>query len=298
VRRWAPAGLTVLLLAACGLPEGVDGDLTGGWADPPEPVGFVPEGGTCHDSEFRPLGRMSAYRPVPCDDSYLRQTVHVGTFTGEVAERVTAPPAGSPELREAYRECDAAAADFLGADFRHGRMWLGVVRPTDPAWRGGARWFRCDVTVWQRHESRGLTERLTGSLRRALAERSELSLGCFAPEEDEAGEWIEAMNPVGCDEPHTAEFVGVWTVPEGVGFDLELEDDHLRAHRGCLELAADHVVVPEDDEFRFFMSTIVSAMDRDDWEAGDRGVRCYLYVWDREVSRSLRGAGPGWRESG
>jgi hypothetical protein len=291
----AVAGVAVLL-AGCALPEGVDGDLTGAWGVMPDPMVFVPEPETCHfqqSTDFQDTVTLGAYRPVDCDDGFRVETVHVGSFSGEAAERVTPPPYGSPELQEAYRECDEAAADYLGADFRHGRLWLGVAKPSSLAWDGGARWFRCDAGVWLDHDSIGDTlMRHVGSLRGALADDdSELALGCFYPTISDEDGLVDTMNPVDCDEPHTAEFVGVWTAPDATYPDVDLTDGENRIHRGCRSAVADYVGVPDDADLRFRTGTIAWLMSEWDWDAGDRGVQCYLWLGDREVSESLAGAG-------
>jgi hypothetical protein len=295
------AGLAALLLAGCGLPDGLDGDLVGGWATMPEPVVFVPEAEVCHDSFFSGTITLSVYKPTACEERHLLETVYVGEFEGEAAERHTRPSPGSPEIRAAYRECDAKATEYLGGDFRTGRLWLGVVRPSRYAWDGGARWFRCDLAVWRDWENRSAHIRHSGTLQGALSERSDLSLTCFDPKsaiDDDGNEldWIENMNPVDCDEPHTAEFVGVWTAPDTTDRpDFDQDDDHLRAHRACLDLAADYIGVPNHaaSDFRFQIGTIVSAMSDQDWAAGDRGVRCFL--WRESAWReSLEGAGSSW----
>lgn len=292
-------GLAALLLTSCGLPEGVDGDLVGKWDEMSQPVGFMPEAGVCHDSFFTATVTLAVYQPVPCDRRHILETVHVGEFDGDAAERHTRPGPGSPEMRAAYLECDDAAADYLGGDFRHGRLWLGVVRPSRHAWDGGARWFRCDIGMWLDYENQSALHRHGSTLQGALAERSGVSLGCFDPESavDEDGtdlDHLEAMNPVDCGEPHTAEFVGVWTAPDTVDPpDFDQEDDRLRVHRACLDLAADYIGVSNDSDFRFQMGTIVSTMSDQEWAAGNRGVRCFLWrepAW----SQSLEGAGRSW----
>lgn len=291
------ACLLVLLLAGCALPDGVDADLVGGWAGMPEPVGFVPEAEVCHDDQFRDNVTLSGYEPVPCDQRHVLDTVHVGRFDGEAADRSTPPPPGSPEMRTAYQECDSAATDYLGADHRHGRLWLGVALPTRYAWDGGARWFRCDLGVWRDHESRPELVRHDVELRGALAERSEVSLGCYAPivasDEDDGSEdeFIEEMKPVRCSDPHSAEFVGVWTAPDTSFPDLDNEDDWLRVHRECRSLVADYVGVPDDGDLEYRTGTIVTGLAEWEWEAGDRGFRCYLWLSDREFNESLKDAG-------
>jgi hypothetical protein len=281
----------ILLLGGCALPDGVDGDLTGGWSAMPEPVVFEPEAGACHDRYFHDIVTMSTYRPVPCEDGFRLQTVHVGTFTGDVADRLTPPGGGSPEMREAFGECDAAAAEFLGEDFRHGRLWLGVARPSRHAWEGGARWFRCDVGVWRVHERDYALIRHEGSLRDALADESDLRLGCYQPTISEDDGSVETMKPVDCDEPHTTEFVGVWTAPDTSYPDFDVTDDDNRLHRGCRRAVAEYVGVPDDGDLRFRTGTIAWLVSEEDWDAGNRGIGCYLWLPEREISRSLAGAG-------
>jgi hypothetical protein len=289
-RRILPAiaAATAMLLVGCALPDGVDGDLTGGWGAVPEPVVFQPEPGTCHRESFTSTGAMSKYDPVPCDQRHVLETVHVGRFGDEVAGRSLPPPEGGPELREAYRECDAAAADYLGADFRHGRLWLGVVRPNQYAWDGGARWFRCDLGVWGDLESMAFLVGHEGSLRGALEGDSDLALGCFS---EVIVEDIEVMQPVSCDEPHNTEFVGVWTAPDTSYVDFDVADDNNRIHRGCRSAVAEYVEVPDDADLRFRAGTITYVIEESDWDAGDRGFRCFLWLEEREVSESLEDAG-------
>lgn len=279
-----------LLLAGCGTPEGVDGDLTGQWVGMPEPASFVPAAEVCHAGHSGGIVRLSEYRPVPCDEPHRLETVHVGAFTGETADRHTPPPPGSPELREAFAECDARAADFLGGDFRSARLTLGVVRPSERAWSGGARWFRCDVAEWEDYE-RFRTVRRTGSLRDELAGESPLRRGCFDPTFTDGGGLVEEMNPVDCDESHSTEFVGAWLAPDTLYMDVDDEEVLNRAHRECLSVVADYVDVPDDADLPFRVSTLVAGPGEEQWEAGDRGFLCYLYLWNRKVTESLADAG-------
>ncbi len=280
---------TVLLLGGCALPDGVDGDLTGGWSAMPEPVVFQPDPATCHQEHFSHNGPMSGYRPVPCERHHMVETVHVGAFVDEAADRVTPPPAGSPEMREAYGACEAAAAEYLGADFRYGPLWLGVVRPSRYAWEGGARWFRCDVGMTsQPNGGGGLVGHDEGSLRGALADGSELALGCFRRDDDDDG--TGEMVPVDCDEPHSVEFAGVWTAPD-TSYPADDEDGTDRIHRACRSVVAEYVGVPDDANMQYRTGTIFIPMGESDWQAGDRGFRCFLWLSDHELTESLAGAG-------
>lgn len=281
----ATVGMAGLLLAACTPPEGVDGDLMNGWQAMPEPVGFVPEAGVCHQEDYLEAASLADYAPLDCESVHRAETVHVGEFTGDVAERVTPPTPGSAAWQSAYQQCDEAAATYLGADFRYAELWLGVVVPSPEAWEGGARWLRCDV---RDHLNGDLWAPLAGTLGDGS---SELLLGCFVATVSEDNDTVDDMEPVACTEPHDAEFVGVHKVS---GNTYPEEDSAWRRiHDGCLTLVAEFVGVPDDGDLPFRSGTIAVPMERTDWDNGDRGIRCYMWLDGTEVSESLRDAGEG-----
>ena len=109
------------------------------------------------------------------------------------------------------RECEDRAEEYLGAGFRQGRLWLGVAVPSEPGWEGGARWFRCDVMEVE--SVYGDPVQREGSLAGKLADDPALRLGCYTVEVADGA--VERMSPVGCDQPHQAEFVGAWPAPGG-----------------------------------------------------------------------------------
>lgn len=290
--RWRAAlaiGATTLLpLAGCALPDGVDGDLTDEWGALAEPAGFVPVVGTCHAEAYRNEGTLDAYQPVECAGEHVTEIVHVGEFSGDV----TSPPEpASDQWRDAFGECEDGAADYLGADYRYARLWLGVVVPSPKAWNGGARWFRCDVLEFDDVILPDATR--TGSLAGALADESgDLRLGCFEVVTAENDTQIERMDGVGCDEPHHAEFVGVWLAPDGDYLDGDDPDLADQVHEGCREVVAEFVDVPVDGDLPFRTGTIADWVDEEDWNNGDRGFRCYLWLNGDEINESLRGDGP------
>lgn len=277
-------GVTTLALAGCGPPEGVDGDLVGGWAALPEPVLMVPEAGVCHPTQYEPTARLGTYYvPVACTERHVFETAYVGTFAGEAAERRTPPAPGTSQWHDAYRECDQEAAGYLGADFRYGQLWLGVAVPTVQAWQAGARWFRCDVVQTGNAHRRTIQPE---SIRGALSGPSELRLGC-ATVTELVGDVLRT-DPVDCAEPHEAEFVGVWHSdqslrPDGVRW--------LRVHRACRELVAEYVGVPVDPDLPLRTGTYAEPGSDEDWDNGDRGIRCYLWLDGAELTESLAGAG-------
>jgi Septum formation len=291
VRQWmvVATGAVTLLLAGCTLPDGVDGELTDGWSAMGEPVGFVPVAGTCHAEEYQDESTLEGYNPIGCAEEHVTEIVHVGEFGEAASGRTTPPEPGSDEWKDAFNGCQDAAADYLGADYRFARLWLGVVVPSSSAWEGGARWFRCDVLQYEGQILFDATR--TGSLAGALAdESSELRLTCF--EVDAVENDIERMEPAGCDDAHQAEFVGVWQAPDGEYLSGEDTETFEQVHTGCRETVAEYVDLPVDGDLEFRTGTIADWMDETDWNNGDRGFRCYLWLNGEELTESLRGAGP------
>lgn len=290
--RWFAGGFvgvaSGLLLAGCAAPEGIDGDLTDGWPAMPAAVGWEPEVGTCHHGDYQTSSPLIAYQPVDCQSGHLTETVHVGEFTEEAAERVTPPPDGSAEWRAAYQECDEAAAEYLGADFRHGHLWMGVTVPAVAGWEGGARWFRCEVLEID-VDTNELQTRVA-SLAGALEGGSALRLRCFEAETPDPDE-VDRLIPTPCDEPHDSEFVGTWVAPDVPYLDQADKGAHEQVHRGCLEEVAEYVDVPADGNLRFRSGTITFGMTEEEWDRGDRAFRCFLWLNDEDLTRSLEGTG-------
>lgn len=284
------SGLAAAALAGCGggdPPDGVDGDLAGGWAGFTEPVPFRPEAPACHLDGFAPAAPLAGYQPVGCDESHLVETVHVGSFEDEAAELDAPPAPDSSEQRTAYRECEKQVEEYLGADFRQGRLWLGVATPSEPGWQGGARWFRCDLMEVE--SVYGDPVARESSLSGTLADDSPLRLGCYTVAVEDGQ--VEKMSPVACDETHEAEYVGAWRAEDGDYPDPADEDSEALVYEGCRQRVADYASVPNDGDLVYRTGTIADWMSRPDWEAGDRAFRCYLWLPDRELTGSLREAG-------
>jgi putative regulator of septum formation len=280
------------LAAACGgLPDGVDGELVDGWAPMHEPVQVVPEAGVCHDYAYSETPRLVGHEQVTCTESHFLETVHVGTFEGETAERNSAPSPGAAGWRTAYRECDEQATEYLGADFRYGRLWLGVAVPTDAAWRAGARWFRCDIERLNTFDN--LVD-ATDSLRDVFDGDAELALGCFTGRSEEVEESdffsIEQMEAVSCDEPHRAEFVGVWHADDDARFP-RTDTAKRRISDGCLERIAAYLDTPVSVDLLLHTGIAWLGMSELDWDNGNHGFRCFLWVDDDRLTASLEGAG-------
>ncbi|QLQ35258.1 septum formation family protein [Micromonospora robiginosa] len=289
MRRWwaavAAGAVTVLALGACSAPAGVDRDLTDEWPALAAPAGFVPEADVCHPT-VADVGYLSGYQPVDCATSHRVETLHVGTLTGPDAGRSAPPRAGSAGIRSAHAECARQVTRAVGADWRSGRLQLSVVFPSALAWSGGARWYRCDVAEVNGLDEGNVTAR-TGSLRGALKPGSPLALACFNPKlsKDE----VQAMRPVACSAKHHAEFVGIYQAPD-ISY-AEFQRTSLRAHKACRGLIATYAKVPNDGNMQYRAGTIIYHPFEQQWRDGDRGVQCFLWVSERTLTRSVRGAG-------
>ena len=91
----------VLLVAGCGKPGGVDGDLTNGWGAMAPATGFEPNEGACHNANFNPVGPRGTYEEVDCAAKHRTETVFVGTYESPAADADVPPADGSAGARTA-----------------------------------------------------------------------------------------------------------------------------------------------------------------------------------------------------
>jgi hypothetical protein len=289
MRRWLTAlalvGTATLVLSGCSRPAGVDGNLTDDWAAVGQPKVFVPKAATCHP-RFQETGYLNAYQPVDCGQRHQTETAYVGSFRGADAEQAAPPAAGSAAMRAADRDCDKRVSDFVGANWRAGRLAMIIVPPSKPGWTGGAHWYRCDLVEIDGLDNAEFVDR-TGSLKGALTGGSPLAHGCFTPKV--SNEEVQAMQAVACTKPHRSEFVGIYTAPD-VGYDI-FEKDADRIHRGCYSAIARFTKVPNDGNIDGRVGSIYYYPSESEWKAGNRGVQCFLWMEDRNLTRSLKGTG-------
>ncbi|MCU7722406.1 septum formation family protein [Actinoplanes sp. KI2] len=289
VRRWILAALCPTLLAACGMPGGVDGDLTNGWGAMEPATGFQPAAGTCHGANFDPVGSRWTYEDVDCKQQHRTETVYVGTYNSPAADAAEPPAAGSDAAKAEYRICDRQTTTYLGGPWRTARIWIGVTRPTAAAWTGGARWFRCEALELSSVEDNGVLVQRTGTLRNALAGGpSDLRLTCYAVATDSSGA-IAGMPGVGCSAKHNAEFAGVWYA-KGLAYPKDAKA-WSTFHDGCRAVVASYVKVPNDKDLQYRTGVISLPGSAEVWQAGDHGVRCYLWMDGAELTSSLQGKG-------
>jgi hypothetical protein len=284
-------GLLAAMLVGCAKPAGVDGDLVDDWKAQPEATAFVPESGVCHLSlPDEQLISRTVYNPLDCATEHHYETVFVGEFTGSDKDASGPPEEGSEGARKAFDECNKKVNEYLGADWHSGRLDLFVYYPAKTAWEGGSRWFRCDLAEIVSLDDNEIKRR-SGNLKDILKAAAPVAYGCFRAILTKDGKEISAMNAVTCGSAHGAEFAGVWTAPESSYADFEKNTQ--RAHAGCRGVVAKWAKVPNDGNIEYRTGTIIYFPDEEEWEAGDRGVQCFLWISDQNLRRSMKGAGPG-----
>ncbi|HYN94664.1 MAG TPA: septum formation family protein [Pilimelia sp.] len=292
-RRTGPAlvllgCLAALLLGGCAKPAGVDGRLTDDWVPVSEPKPFTPESGVCHATDYAESGSLATFNPVDCAQPHRTETFHVGTFTGAAAAAAAPPKEASAAWQATYAQCDQQARTFLGDDFREGRLWVGVVVPTAAGWRGGSRWYRCELAEIGNVEEYEDPVSRSGSLAGVLKAASPLRLTCYQVTAEADGS-IGKMAAAACNRPHNSEFAGVYRAPAGSYPRTDAAWEKL--HAGCLRVVGTYAKVPADANLKFRSGTVVVPNLPADWAAGNRGIRCYLYLSGAKLTRSLAGAG-------
>jgi len=275
------AGL--LVLTGCGRPAGVDGDLADDWSAFAAPEVPVPAGHACYrpsgDVEPATLGRVSP--TVDCGTGTV-ETIHVGTFSGADATSDHVPADDSAGMRAAYTDCNHQAGDFLGGDWRTGRLELYVTPPPAAYWAAGARWYRCDLVV-QTTPGSDRVDNLNGSLRGALTGDRRSARGCVNIAVKDDG--IDRVEPADCGQPHSGEFAGIFDAPEG-----SQPTDNDLVGKGCDQVNAAFVGV-DASSMQYRAGRAVWGFMPAAWKQGNRGVQCYLWFDDKPVTGSKRGAG-------
>ena len=280
MRRWPAAPMMIMLLvavAACAPPPaGTDGAVTDDWPGLPAPIAFVPAAGTCHET-IDDIGSLELYDPVDCSATHRTETFHVGTYTGTAAAGSITPDDGTGP---AYADCAKRASGFVGGQWRSAPLAVHVTVPAAPAWDAGARWYRCELTL---RDSDGGPVYRAASLKGALAS---VAFGCHRFAADD-----ETLGPrIACTKPHTVEFAGVWTA--GARDSRErLQSDLDAVGNGCHTAIARFAKVPDDGYMRYRTGWHALMPSKNNWDKGERGVRCFLWLGGKQLTRSMRGAG-------
>jgi hypothetical protein len=282
------AAAAVLVLAGCSVepPEGTDGNLTNGWSAIAPAAPFKPAAGTCHEG-VDSTGPLDSYHPIPCAELHDSETVAVATFTDpDVGLRNAVPTPDSDADVAAFRDCSKRVSAFLGGPWRRASMAVNVVLPTQQAWSGGARWYRCDIVHTDVNTGRPVSH--AGTAAGGLLRSGDLALGCYnASVTGGSGR----LSEVPCRRRHHAEFAGLWKAPTAMTY-AQVNDDKDSAAGGCRPVIAVFADLPIDPNLQYRSGWIASNPTEREWARGERGVRCFLWVDDRWLTRTMAGAGP------
>jgi hypothetical protein len=282
MRRWTAAVVVLLMVAGCASRPDRPGAAVAPAKAEPSAAPLL-----CHPEDLV----ASATKPtgtVDCAATHRTETVSTVTFGGTAAVAAHAPAEATAPALAAYADCDTKTAAFLGADWRTARLRMALVVPTAEAWSEGGRWYRCDVAELSGVGPGGAHVERAGSLRGALMPGSDLMLVCNRVEVDRKRN-VAKVPVASCDKPHEGEFVGVWTAPDR---PYPAKDaDYVPFYQGCREAIGKYVGVPIDGNLIRRAGVLPLLATPADWKSGDRGVRCYLWLGDRKLTASLKGAG-------
>ncbi len=273
----------VALSGCAGLPGGVDGDRTNGWPAMAQAKISVPVAGVCYPGQYVYPGSAvrvwsSPAEPADCAATHYTETAFVGTFTGADAARSAVPDVDGPAMPAVYDQCHKAVTDYLGGDPATALVSLQIELPTNAAWRGGARWFRCDVvhltdplgTAWVDH----------GSIKGDLAGPRPSASGCLAATQ-QADNTILNAKPIDCASPHQAEFAGVFTAPP-VPWPTDPAARERMEDNGCQAVVATFLGYSSASQWRNAAVgywTLRFVQDR--WNLGDRTIQCFAYAFTK-----------------
>jgi hypothetical protein len=298
MRRGVTATLVavaVLVTGGCaGGPSVGDGVIGTDWAMMPDPVVPTPEVGMCTSATARQVDWELSMLPRGrgargCTDSHVSETYHVGTLTDAADDRP--PGVGDDLFRDAYEECADEAEEFLGGDFRQGRVVVMPMMPNAAQWRGNARWFRCEALEITSAQTDVMPRK--GSLADGLRGRRPLALTCVNESPTDDGEGVDNLTFVDCRIPHDMEFTGVYTAPDGPypGTDKALD----RASDACFRVGARYLGLSSSrlnaiGGIAWLAWGATEAM----WAVGDRSYWCFMGQFPRrKLKGSIKGKQPG-----
>jgi hypothetical protein len=270
--RLALAGTALAVLATgCTKSTGVDKDLTNAWPAFDKAVTPTPKVGACYTERLDATWHGDFSDAVDCSASHQTETVFVGAFSGSEAGRSSPPLAGTPARADAYGQCQKAAGDYLGDDWHIANVVLGLVLPDDKAWAGGARWFRCDAVQYA--DSNFDSVRTSGSVKGGLLGNRPLAVTCLTVTDDGKNA-VTGHKDTPCDQVHNGEFTGLYIAPARAwpGKDAA----RTLAGDGCEGVVAHFLGLSGNRATNTNIAWTSDLFDEDQWNLGDRTVRCYV----------------------
>ncbi|MEV6925285.1 septum formation family protein [Dactylosporangium sp. NPDC051485] len=289
----AAAVLLLGSLSGCARPSGTDGDLVDDWAM--LPAGKVPEPvvGACFDSAGYNAYDVTAFEmpgtPVPCDGPHQVETAAVGQLPPDLAKAPKRPE--RDQFAPVYPACEQAVAQYLGADWQSGRLYLYLKPPTYAQWLGGLRTYHCDVVAIGPDHSRIV--RFDKPFKGAAAPGGPLAAGCFTTSGGDANVLFRTADPAPCTGPHDLEYAGFVTVPATTAYPASSAEQGKLFGDACEAKVLAYMGMTRANYRRQNNVSTISwgPSGETGWKAGDHSARCYLMSHNRTLSRSVKGIG-------
>ncbi|MFI5910009.1 septum formation family protein [Dactylosporangium sp. NPDC051541] len=285
--------LATAALAGCARPGGTDGDLLDDWgmlaaAKVPDPVI-----GQCHDSTglsaYDPQAFDGPFKPAPCDQPHQFEIVGSGRLPADLAAAAERP--GRDKFAALFPQCEDLAAKYLGGEWLTGRLYLYLQPPTATQWRGGARFFHCDVAVIG--PDGDTIDLYPKSVKDAVQPTGPLAQGCFVTAGADADTLFATATPIACDQPHDMEFAGSVTAPANAVYPKTDDDNDKLFGTACENkmLAYTGMSRASYDRQKDIYYVWWRPSGQAGWNAGEHSSRCYFLLHNRKLSRSVKGVG-------
>ncbi len=248
--------VAVIALAGC-TPEDQGTDIDPAQVD----AVAAPDNGACRRLTPADVALPSnATKTVDCASRHTAETFAVGDLPAQFAEATYSDDGVG---RYAYRACSGAFQDFLGADeslaMRTVVSWVWF-RPSRPAWKKGARWYRCDVLGG-------------GAQTKTYVDLPTTAEGLLGKRPDA---WLVCVNgpsvtglKIGCDQPHT--WRAVTTIKLGSADDPYPGDKVVESRTSdfCSDSVGAWLNYPVDYDYGY------TWFKAGEWSAGNRRSICW-----------------------
>jgi hypothetical protein len=223
----------------------------------------APDLGACRLLSAADVAQPSnATKPVTCDQPHTAQTYAVGPMPPQFA---ASPYADADVASYAYRVCSEKFLRFTGADqslaMRTILSWAWF-RPTEAAWKAGARWYRCDV-VGGGGQTRGYVDLPTRTKGLLLGRPKDEWLVCAQ------GASVSGSVKVPCSQKH--DWRAVTTIVLGAASDPYPGDRvvQFRTRDYCSKSVSAWLDYPVDYDYGY------SWFHEAEWNAGNRRSVCW-----------------------